>query len=651
MAILPIASSRVSEPLKNQRLLSQLNSDQIGIQRNLDQLSTGKRVVRVSDDPAAAGRAIVLQRGIGRVEQLSRNAATTESFYAATDNALARVDAALIEARGATVQGAQNVLSTDERNAIALTVRHALESTVAAGNSIFRDHQLLGGVLGSGNALDYVDGQIVFHGTDAVAQTNVGGGSLVPVGISGTDALGIAENFFQGASLDAGLDRSSRLVDLRGGKGVDPGLIRVSDGGNFIDVDLRSASSLGDVVDVLNAVKLNGRDLEVTIQPDGITVGFKDGLPGTLAIDDAASDSLAADLAIKNPGGLNPPPLITNGLAPRVNESTLLSNLNGGLGINVSTGLQIQRGTDTFTVDLSNAQTVGDVLIAINRSGADVRAELDGPSGGIAIRALRSGVDYSIGENGGSAATLLGIRTESEATKLGELNRGRGVVIDTSAPEFSIVRPDGVTLDLELTGTESIGDVLNLIRNHPLNQDSLRVIPSLNAVGNGIHLIAPPGASPITVRRGRVSNAAEFLGLVGKGQSEAVGAISGPFAAFSGSRFLPKEAGGALDTLLRLEIAIRDSDIPEIGRLQQNLDIDLDHSTSARGRVGVWSQNVEQLKAAADDHVVALKSELSTEVDADFATVVSELQQRQNSLEASLRLIGQTAKLTLLDFL
>ena len=650
MAVLPIASSRVSEPLKNQRLLSQLNADQIAIQRDYDQLSTGKRVNRVSDDPAAAGRAIVLQRGIGRVEQLSRNAVTTESYYAATDDALKRVNDVLINARGAAVQGAQNILSADERNAIAITVRRAIDSAVAAGNSVFRDHQLLGGVLGAGDPLQQDDNGIVFRGTDAVANTQAGGGGLVPVGISGTAALGIAEKFFQGEPLAAGLDHSSRLIDLRAGQGVRPGLVRVSGGGNFVEVDLRTASSLGDIVDVLNAVKLNNRELEVTIQSDGITVGYKDGLPGTLAIDDAASDSLAAELAIINPTGIRPPPLVTNGLAPRVNESTLLSNLNGGLGLNVSAGLRIQRGSDSITVDLSSAQTVSDVLIAINRSGADVRAELDS-TGGIALRALRSGVDYSVGENGGTAATALGIRTETGATKLSELNRGRGVALDQFGPEFSIVRPDGVTLDFQLTGTESIDDVLNLIRNHPQNQDSLRIVPNLNAVGNGIGLIAPPGVGPITVRSGTVSNAAQLLGLVENGKTESLGTISGPFAVFNGTRFLPKEAGGTLDTLLRLETAIRDADIPEIGRLQQNLDNDLDKSSNARGRVGIWSQNIQQLKESADDQVVALKDALSTEIDADFATVISQLQQRQASLEASLKLIGQTAKLSLLDFL
>ena len=62
-------------------------------------------------------------------------------------------------------------------------------------------------------------------------------------------------------------------------------------------------------------------------------------------------------------------------------------------------------------IDLSSAETLSDVLISINRSGADVRAELDEAEGKILLRSLRSGVDYSIGENGGSAATELGIRS------------------------------------------------------------------------------------------------------------------------------------------------------------------------------------------------------------------------------------------------
>ncbi len=651
MALLPISSTRVSEPLKNQRLLNQLNSDQIALQRQFDQLSSGQRVTRVSDDPAAAGRAIILQRGISRADQLSRNAGVTQSFYAATDDALGRVDESLIEARGVTVEAAQSVLSSDERNALAVTIRRTLESVVAAGNTLFRDHQILGGYLQTAGSLTVDEADIVFGGSDAIARTKVGGGDLFAVGVNGTESLGLASTVIQGSPLQTGLDEKTRLSDLRGGQGARPGPIRVSDGGNFVDVDLTSAATVGDVIEILESINFDGRSLAVDILPDGLRIDFADGAPGTLAIEDAVGESLARDLSILNPLGVAAPPLVSTGLAPRITADARLSRLNGGAGINVAAGLQIQQGSRTFTADLSQAETIADVLIAINRSGADVRAELDAKTGGIAIRSLRSGVDYSIGENGGLAATALGLRTASEATKLSELDQGRGVVLNEFGPEFSILRPDGVQLDFELSGGESVGDVLNLIRDHPSNQDTLKVIPNLNPVGNGIELVAPPGPAALTVRAGNVGNAAELLGFLGKGQTEATGIVSGPIAILRGRDYLPKEAGGTIDTLLRLEAAVRDGNIPELERLQKRLDSDFDLATRVRGRVGVLSQNVEQLKDSAEDQSVALKAELSTEIDADLATVISELQQRQTSLEASLKLIGESARLTLLDFL
>ncbi len=84
---------------------------------------------------------------------------------------------------------------------------------------------------------------------------------------------------------------------------------------------------------------------------------------------------MADDLAISYPLGTSPP-IVTNGLSPRVTESTLLSKLNGGLGIDVTSGIQIKSGNKTTTIDLSQAKTIGDVIVAINRNGAEVTAEL-----------------------------------------------------------------------------------------------------------------------------------------------------------------------------------------------------------------------------------------------------------------------------------
>ncbi len=108
---------------------------------------------------------------------------------------------------------------------------------------------------------------------------------------------------------------------------------------------------------------------------------------------------------------------------------------------------------------------------------------------------------------------------------------------------------------------------------------------------------------------------------------------------------------GALDTLLRLQTAVTEGDIPEIERLQAKLDEDLDRASRSRGRVGVWSNNLAQLKAVSEDKVIQLQAQLSQEIDADLTTVISDLSQRQLALEASMRVIGQTSQLTVLNFL
>jgi flagellar hook-associated protein 3 FlgL len=338
-------------------------------------------------------------------------------------------------------------------------------------------------------------------------------------------------------------------------------------------------------------------------------------------------------------------------LTPRITPSTEIADLKNGAGLDLSDGIQILQGDKTFVIDLDNAQTLSDVLIAINRSGADVRAELNETEGRIRLRSLRSGVDYSVGENGGDAARNLGIRSATELTKLTDLGRGRGMALNVDGPDLVITRPDGTNLELDLNGLESINDVILAIRNHPQNQDTLRVLVDLNDFGNGLQLKAPPGPNPLTVRQLGLSDAGLRLGLIPPGSNQSTGSIVGPVDTIIGVDYVPRDAGGALDTLLRLERAVRAGDIPEIERLQAKLDLDFDRASRSRGRVGVWTNNLDQLKAGTEDKVVQLRSQLSDEIDADLPTVISELTQRQTALEASMRLMGQTSQMTILNFL
>lgn len=632
-------------------MISQLNSDQIALQKQYEQLSTGRRVQSFTDDPVAAANALSLKRGIDRGSQLVRNANSTAGFYAATDSALARVDASLIEARAATVEAAQTVIDDDQREAIATTVHETIKSVFAAANSLFRDHQMLGGILNGGNAFSFEGNEIVYNGTNAVGRAELGAGVPNAINLAGNEALGVYSVFLEGDPLNAALHPNSRLVDLRKGQGVDPGVIRLSGGGEYTNVDLRGAATIGDVVNVLSTVELEGRPLTASLTNDGIRIEYADGLIGTLAIQDAEGSSMAKDLSIRNFDTVPTSPVTGDQLSPRVTPQTRIADLDNGNGLNLAGGIRIQQGDDVFDVEFTNAETLSDVLVAINRSGADVRAELDEGGGRIRLRALRSGVDYSIGENGGIAARELGIRSATELTQLSELGRGRGLVLNPGATDLEITRTDGVVLELNLDGAKTVDDVIDLIENHPLNTGSKQVLVDLNDYGNGIQLKAPPDAGPLMIRQIGNSDSGIRLGLVPPGANENTGQLIGAVNTIVGADYAVRDAGGALDTLLRLEDAVRTGDIVEIGRLQAKLDIDLDTASRARGKVGVWSRNLDDLREATQSSMLQMEEQLSNEIDTDFAQVISEMSQRQIAIEASMRLIGQTSQMTVLNYL
>lgn len=194
---------------------------------------------------------------------------------------------------------------------------------------------------------------------------------------------------------------------------------------------------------------------------------------------------------------------------------------SGGSGtpLDKQYGIKITLGADTYNISIQTAETVQDVLNLINNSGAPVLAKINSAGNGLDIRSRLSGVDFSIGENGGTTATQLGIRTFHEGTLLSSLNYGRGVQVREGA-DFMIRRNDGVELEIDLSTAKTVGDVLNLINNHIDNQDVNKITARLAVTGNGIEILDdnPPGDATLSIHRIFGSTAAIDLGFVKPGE-------------------------------------------------------------------------------------------------------------------------------------
>ncbi len=202
----------------------------------------------------------------------------------------------------------------------------------------------------------------------------------------------------------------------------------------------------------------------------------------------------------------------------------------GGTPLDVDSGLQIVSGDETHVIDLASAETVEDVLNLLNTSDAGLLAKINATGTGIDVRSRRSGVDFAVGENGGTTATQLGLRTFTAETRLEELNHGFGVDV-AEGTDFTIRLTDGTELEIDLDSEETVDDVLDRI-NAAAAGAGAPLEARLARYGNGIELIdESSGTETLTVTQVAPSRAAADLGLVPVGQETSDGPVAGSRAA------------------------------------------------------------------------------------------------------------------------
>ncbi|MGC4003821.1 MAG: flagellin [Pirellulales bacterium] len=292
------------------------------------------------------------------------------------------------------------------------------------------------------------------------------------------------------------------------------------------------------------------------------------------------------------------------------------------------------------------------MLNILNGSGAEVLASINEDGTGINIRSRLSGADFSIGENGGTTASQLGLRTFLPTNRLSDLNHGLGVHMNAQGPEFQINRADGTVLVLDLDDAQTVQDVLDKINNHPANQDpTLRVTARLSTFGNGIELVDNGVGGTMSIERMNNSVAADDLGLLSVGVDRLSATVTGGAQAITGRDVSPQETDSAFNGLIRMRDALRANDQLGLTRSFGLVDDATGRVTYARAELGARQQALDILQSRLDDEDTVLKASLSDEIETDMTTAISDLLQRQAAMQASLQLMAQTTKLSLLDYL
>lgn len=126
---------RVSTSYFSQRGLNSMLEQQHRLAEIQEQISSGNRLNRPSDDPTAAAQILRLDQAIAATDQYQRNADMAKNRLTLEESTLKNVQDTLLRVREIAVQGANSTLSDTDRLALAQEVEERLQELVGLANT------------------------------------------------------------------------------------------------------------------------------------------------------------------------------------------------------------------------------------------------------------------------------------------------------------------------------------------------------------------------------------------------------------------------------------------------------------------------------------------------------------------------------------
>ena len=126
---------RITNNMLSQNLLRNLESAQGRMDQLQNQLSSTHRINRPSDDPVGIQNAMRLKSNISSVEQWKSNADSAMGYMYTTDSTLGEITSILHTVKDRALLGANGVLTTADKEAIAKEVDQISEQLVMLANT------------------------------------------------------------------------------------------------------------------------------------------------------------------------------------------------------------------------------------------------------------------------------------------------------------------------------------------------------------------------------------------------------------------------------------------------------------------------------------------------------------------------------------
>jgi flagellar hook-associated protein 3 FlgL len=630
----------VSNLLQSSLAEQSIDSVQAQLLQVQNELSTGKAINQPSDNPAAAASIEQLNNTLSQLQTYNDNINSSSAQMSEAGSTLGNLTSLLQQAEGIASANVGSDVSASQRSSAAAVVQSLFNQALSIGNTQYNGMYLFGGADAQTAPFVSTSAGVRFVGSSQTLQNSANAGLMVSFQVNGATTFGsLATGVTGSANVSPALSATTRLSDVSGtsDNGIRLGTIQISDGTVTKDVDLSGASSIGDVVNAINNAGVGSITAAITGQ--GITLSGTSG--ENITVTDVAGGTAASDLGISTgPSGAGTGnPDVGASMNPKVTDLTPISLLDDGSGIDPS-GMVITNGSNSETITWSAGATVGDLLNEINGARLGVQASINADGTGINIMNAMQGTSLSIGENGGTTATELGLRTYSPSTLLSQMNNGQGITTaGGTTPDFQITASNGTTFQVALGSATTVQDVINAINGASGNPG---VVASFATTGNGIVLTDNTGGSgSMSVNALNNSQAAAELGLTNPPSGNTV----------NGGDVNAIQSTGVFADLQSLINGLQNNDQTQITGAGSSLQSDINNVIEIQGKAGAVSQQLTNQQTALTQQNTATQSLISQLQDVNVANAVTQFQQLQTALQASLQTAAMSLSVNLLDFL
>jgi flagellar hook-associated protein 3 FlgL len=195
--------TRVTNSMTTRTTLRDLNLSLGRLQERQADLSTGRVIRKVSDDPTAAVDAMAIRNELRRADQRSRSLDDAQGWLQTADTALVSGLDMLARVKELAVRASNiGASTTSGQFAIGTEIAGLRDELLAIANTKYLDRPVFNGTA-EGAAYDSVTG--AYNGNNAVVQREVAPGTVMPVNMSGEQVFGAQAGI--GGDLFAVLDR------------------------------------------------------------------------------------------------------------------------------------------------------------------------------------------------------------------------------------------------------------------------------------------------------------------------------------------------------------------------------------------------------------------------------------------------------------